>query len=118
VKKLPLICLALMLISLPAFAQYPSNQGTMGQQPSATAENTSGKAVTLSGKIGEDGKTFTNDKDGKTWMISNPDAVTGHEGHEVKVKGHADATTNELRVTSVKVKKEKRDTTKKDEMQK
>jgi hypothetical protein len=28
-----------------------------------------------------DGTMFVSDKDSKSWTISNPDAVKGHEGH-------------------------------------
>ena len=116
-KTLMLACLALgLLVSVMSFAQYSSNQGTTGQQ-SSTMDKESGKAVTLSGKIGDDGKSFTSDKDGKNWTISNPDAVKGHKGHEVKIKAHENAAANELHVTSVKMKSEKKETMQKNEMQ-
>jgi len=106
-KRLTLIAFAiLLLMSLTAFAQYTSDQQGMGQQTPTNEKAT--KAVTLSGKIGDDGKTFVSDKDNKNWMISNPDAVKGHEGHEVKIKAHENAATNELQVTSVKMKSEKK----------
>jgi len=107
-KRLTLIAFAiLLLMSLTAFAQYTSDQQGMGQQTSTNAKEST-KAVTLSGKIGDDGKTFVSDKDNKNWMISNPDAVKGHEGHEVKIKAHENAATNELQITSVKMKSEKK----------
>jgi hypothetical protein len=116
-KSLALISFAIVLLaSLSAFAQY-GNQGSTGQQTSAT-EQTSTKAVTLSGKVSDDGKSFVSDKDNKSWTVSNPDAVKGHEGHEVKIKAHEDAAKNELHVVSVKMKGEKTETMKKDEMQK
>jgi hypothetical protein len=31
---------------------------------------------------------FVNDKDKSVWAIDNQDAVKGHEGHHVTVKGH------------------------------
>jgi pentapeptide MXKDX repeat protein len=37
------------------------------------------KAVKITGKISDDGKTFVNDKDSKSWTISNPEEVKGHE---------------------------------------
>jgi hypothetical protein len=40
------------------------------------------KAANVAGKISDDGKTFVSDKDGKSWTISNPEAVKGHEGHQ------------------------------------
>jgi hypothetical protein len=117
-KRLASIAFAtVLLLSLSAFAQYTSNQGGMSQQTPAT-EKASTKAVTLSGKIGDDGKTFVSEKDNKSWTISNPEAVKGHEGHEVKIHAHENAATNELHVTSVKMKSEKQETMKKDEMQK
>jgi hypothetical protein len=116
-KKLVLISIAfLLLMSLSAFAQYGGTQGSTSDQ-SSTMDKSAKKSVTLSGKIGDDGKTFT-DKDGKSWTISNPDAVKGHEGHDVKIHAHENAASNELRVTSVKMKSEKKETMKKDEMQK
>jgi hypothetical protein len=116
-KSLALISFATVLLaSLSAFAQY-GNQASTGQQTSAT-EQTS-KAVTLSGKVGDDGKSFVSDKDNKSWTVSNPEALKGHEGQEVKIKAHEDAAKNEVHVVSVKkMKGEKSETMKKDEMQK
>jgi hypothetical protein len=117
-KRLTLIAFAIVLLMcLTAFAQYTSDQQGMSQQTPAT-EKASAKAVTLSGKIGDDGKTFVSDKDNKSWTISNPEAVKGHEGHEVKLHAHEDTAKNELHVTSVKMKSEKKETMKKDETQK
>jgi hypothetical protein len=117
-KRLALISLVTVLLaSLSAFAQY-GNQGSTGQQTSTT-EQPSTKAVTVSGKIGDDGKSFVSDKDNKTWTVSNPEALKGHEGQEVKIKAHEDAAKNEVHVISVKkVKGVKTGTMKKDEMQK
>jgi hypothetical protein len=57
----------------------------------------------VSGKISDDGKTLTGDKDNTTYTIANPDAVKGHEGHDVRVKGTLDASNN-LTVSTVKMK--------------
>ena len=76
-KKLALILFALVLLaSLTAFAQYAGNQAGTGQQPSTT-EKASTKAVTLSGKVSDDGKSFVSDKDNKSWTVSNPEALHG-----------------------------------------
>ena len=61
----------------------------------------------LKGKISDDGKSITTDKDSKTWTIENPDAVKGHEGHDVKIKGHVDTANNSIHVTSLKMAGEK-----------
>jgi membrane protein implicated in regulation of membrane protease activity len=117
-KKLALILFALLLlVSLSAFSQYAGNQAGMSQQTSTT-EKASTKAVTLSGKVSDDGKSFVSDKDNKSWTVNNPEALKGHEGHEVKVKAHEDAAKNEIHVVSVKMKGESKAATKKDQMQK
>jgi hypothetical protein len=76
-------------------------QDTMQQD--ATKPDTSTKAANVTGKISDDGKTFVSDKDGKTWTISNPDAVKGHEGHHVTLKAHVSADKNEVEVVSLKM---------------
>jgi hypothetical protein len=116
-KKLLLICFAFSLItSVIALAQYTTNQGT-DQMKNEKSEKMSKKAVSITGKIGDDGKTFVSDKDNKTWNVSNPEALKGHEGHHVTIRAHVDADKDEVHVTSVKMAGEMKDTMKKDEMQ-
>ena len=114
-KKVMLISFALPLVmSLLALAQEAAKPGAM--EPETTkAEKMATKAVTLFGKISADGKTFV-DKDNKSWTVTNPEALKGHEGHEVTLKVHEDAAKNEIHVVSVKMGKgEMKETTKKDE---
>jgi hypothetical protein len=115
-KKQILISLALALVtSLLALAQETAKPGEM-KQGAMKAEKVSAKASSLSGKISADGKTFV-DKDNKSWTVTNPEALKGHEGHEVTLKAHVDAAKNEIHVVSVKMgKAEMKETKKKDEM--
>lgn len=115
-KKLIFSCFALGLVtSLLAFAQEIAKQGEM-KQDTTKAEKASGKAVSVSGKISADGKMFV-DKDNKSWTVTNPEALKGHEGHEVTLKAHVDAAKNEIHVVSVKMgKDEMKETKNKDEM--
>jgi hypothetical protein len=117
-KKLMLISFALALVmSLLALAQEATKPDEM-KQDTMKAEKASAKAVSLSGKVSADGKTFV-DKDNKSWTVSNPEALKGHEGHEVTLKAHEDAAKNEIHVVSVKMAKgEMKESTKKDEMKK
>jgi len=104
-KKLLVLAFACALItSLTALAQgtYPSDQG---KPDTMKGEKASTKAVSLTGKISDDGKTFV-DKDGKSWTVSNPEAVKGHEGHEVTLKAHPDPIKNEVHVVSAKMGKD------------
>jgi hypothetical protein len=114
-KKLIVISFALALVtSLLALTQETAKPGEM-KQGAMKAEKASAKAVSLSGKISADGKTFV-DKDNKSWTVTNPEALKGHEGHEVTLKAHVDAAKNEVHVVSVKMAKEMKETQKKDEM--
>jgi hypothetical protein len=65
----------------------------------------SAKAVKITGKISDDGKTFVNDKDSKSWTIQNPDAIKGHEGHHVTLSAHVYADKGEVHVMSLKMAK-------------
>ena len=100
-KKLMIVSFALaLLISAVAVAQYES------QQPDNSKSGTSMKAVSITGKISDDGKMFVSDKDSKSWTINNPDAVKGHEGHHVTLQAHVDANKNEVHVVSLKMAKD------------
>lgn len=119
-KKLLGVALSILL-ALPviALAQDPATQNskTSGQSsasqnsyPQGQSNDTMGQSAKASGgvkgTISQDGKTLVGD-DGKSWTIANPDAVKGHEGHHVELKGSADASTNQIQVSSVKMMKEK-----------
>jgi len=95
---------AALWLSLCAFGQYgsqqPSDQESMPQGQTAGKKAHSKSHVM--GKISDDGKSLT-DKDGKSWTIDNPDAVKGHEGHEVTLRGDVDTAANSIHVKSVKM---------------
>ncbi|HWY54000.1 MAG TPA: hypothetical protein VNZ03_06025 [Terriglobales bacterium] len=100
-KKLMTFGFALVLaMSAAAVAQDSMKQDTMKSDSSMKA------TTSVTGKISEDGKSFVGDKDGKTWTISNPDAVKGHEGHHVTLKAQADASKGEVKVVSLKMAKD------------
>lgn len=46
---------------------------------------------------------FVNDADGKVWMISNPNAIRGHEGHHVRITGPMDAANKTVHVESLRM---------------
>jgi len=120
-----LMGMCFLAVSLAAFAQSGDTmkQGDQMKPDNMKADNMAKKAMTVSGKISDDGKMFVSDKDNKTWTVSNPEALKGHEGHHVTVKAHVDAAKNEIQVSSVKIAKDeikdtmKNDSMKKDEMQ-
>jgi pentapeptide MXKDX repeat protein len=97
-KKLMTICFALVLLTGVAVAQDSMQNDNMKADASKNA-------VQVTGKIGDDGKTFVSDKDSKSWTITNPDAVKGHEGHHVTLTAHVYADKNEVHVMSLKMAK-------------
>ena len=98
-KMLMTICFALALLT----AGVASAQDTMHNDN--MKGDASMKAVHVTGKVSDDGKMFVSDKDSKSWTITNPDAVKGHEGHHVTLKAHVDADKNEVHVMSLKMAK-------------
>jgi hypothetical protein len=76
-------------------------QDTMKQDPMKSDK--AAKEVKITGKISDDGKSFVNDKDSKSWTINNPEAVKGHEGHHVTLSAHVYADKGEVHVMSLKM---------------
>ena len=103
-KKLTILAFAVaLMMSSSALAQDTTKHDDM--KTDAKAEKMSKRAVSMLGKVGDDGKTFVSDKDNKTWKVSNPDVLKGHEGHRVRVRAHVDKDKDEIEVTSVRMPK-------------
>lgn len=104
-KKLFVLTLALFtFLTLGAFAQDQTATSKKSTKKSSTMSSEStmkAKSSKLTGTIGSDGKTFTNDADQSSWTISNPDKVKGHEGHHVILRGKTDESAKSVDVTSV-----------------
>jgi hypothetical protein len=124
-KLLGLTLVLILALPVIALAQDPAAPAgsQASQQPGASqtgasqGNDTMGKSSgNVKGTVSQDGKTLVGD-DGKSWTIANPDAVKGHEGHHVELKGSADATTNQIQVSSVKMLKGEKGSMKKDSSQ-
>jgi uncharacterized protein YbaA (DUF1428 family) len=100
-KTLMTICFALVLLTGVSVAQDSMQNDSMKADASKNA-------VQVTGKIGDDGKTFVSDKDSKSWTTNNPDAVKGHEGHHVTLTAHVYADKNEVHVMSLKMVSDKK----------
>ena len=106
-KQLAVMLFTLVLsVSLAVIAQEPGTQQPAGSTTSSATKGA--KLQHLKGKISDDGKSFTTDKDNKTYSIENSEAVKGHEGHDVHLSGHVDASNSSIHVTSVKMASEKK----------
>ena len=94
----------------PVVAAKPAEPASTPVLASATAPlpNTappSLKTVKVTGKLSEDGKTFVGDKDSKSWVVTNPEADKGHEGHHVTLTAHLDSVKGEVQIVSLKMAK-------------
>ena len=114
-KKLMLISFALALVMCRLALAQDATKAAQAKPETAKAEKASTKAVTVTGKVSADAKTFV-DKANKSWTVTNPEALKGQEEHQVTLKAHVDAAKNEIHVVSVKMGKEKlKETTQKEE---
>src|SRR5580698_1003682 len=94
-KKLMIICFAVALLTFGvASAQDTTHNDSMKGDASL-------KAVHVTGKVSDDGKTFVGDTDSKSWTINNPEAVKGHEGHHVTLTAQCNTDKNEVHVMSL-----------------
>lgn len=95
-KILIMVFSVMVLASLGSWAQTSSQKG----DKNSTA--TSGKTMTITGTVSNDGKMIVSDKDNKNWKVDNPEALKAHEGQHVSVTAKEDPSTDTLHVESVK----------------
>jgi hypothetical protein len=89
-----------VLTSSLALAQERSKPNGTNQDHGQTwAAST--KALTVSGKVSDDGRRFISDIDTE-WTINNPDVLKGREGRLVTIKCYIDPDKNRIHVLSVK----------------
>ena len=91
---------AVVLTSSLALAQEHAKPGGTNQgRPQTWTAST--KALSVSGKVSDDGKRFITDIDSE-WAINNIDSVKGSEGRLVTIKCYVDSDKNKIQVLSVK----------------
>lgn len=76
--------------------------GVAAAQSQSAEKSIVTKIVTLSGRLSDDGKYFLA-KHGQVWTITNPDAVSGQAGHELKLKVELVSAAHEIEVRAFKV---------------
>jgi hypothetical protein len=100
-KRIVFSIAVVLLASLPALSQQPQSAGA--GNPSAASANLSKKEVRISGKVGEEGKTFVCDKDHRTLKVNNPAILREIAGRLVRVKALVTQAGDEIFITSVKI---------------
>jgi hypothetical protein len=88
-----------VLASLALAQEHGKPDGT--NQDHSRAWTASTKALTVSGKLSDDGKRFITDIDTE-WAINNPDSLKGHEGRLVTIKCYVDSDKDRIQVLSVR----------------
>jgi hypothetical protein len=89
--KILVSILLVLVLSLVAFSQAPDqtspqgSQATQGNQGQAGSQADSGKTKNMSGTVSQDGKTFKNDADNKSYKVDNPDALKGKENQHLAI---------------------------------
>ncbi|PYX97200.1 MAG: hypothetical protein DMG64_10610 [Acidobacteria bacterium] len=100
-KKVTFVLAILAFFVVAAYAGQANSSAQSGDQKTAKSSTANPPLRTIAGKISDDGKTFTADKDSKQWTLKNPEDVKGHEGHHVKLQAHVYKDTSELHVMKV-----------------
>ena len=100
-KRATFVVAILALFAIGVYAGQSSSTAQSSSQKSTASSTANPPLKMIAGKISEDGKTFTADKDSKQWTLKNPEDVKGHEGHHVKLQAHVYKDTSELHVMKV-----------------
>jgi hypothetical protein len=89
---------ALLILCIFAFAL-----NTNVSHSQDTAKDARTPTMSLKGTVKQNGDsyTFVNDKDEKSWVITNPEALKGYEGHHVQLNAHVYADKNTIHVMAV-----------------
>lgn len=76
-------------------------RGTAAGQNLPASKSHHEKAVSLAGRVSEDGKNLIA-QSGEPWLVMNPGTLAGRDGQRVKVKCRISSGTREIHVLSVK----------------
>ncbi|HET9407629.1 MAG TPA: hypothetical protein VFO39_10360 [Candidatus Sulfotelmatobacter sp.] len=90
---------ALMLAGILA-SGYAAAQEQRSLSASVDAVSSSGKALTVVGKVGNEGRTLLTDIDSE-WTVSNPELLKAYEGRKVTVRCYVDSRRNKVQILFV-----------------
>ncbi len=88
--------LVLSFLAIPLLLPMPA----AGQSSRSDKSNTA-KSITISARVSEDGKSLIA-KNGESWSVANPGALTGHESQQVKIKCQKVSADHLIQVLSIK----------------
>lgn len=95
-KKFASVSIALVLV----ISSITAAQDTSKNTANAKGHRVSARKVTISGRVSDDGKTLVSE--GNTpWVVSNVNALNGHEGQPVTVKCLLYPEENQIHILTV-----------------
>ena len=94
------------LLSLLIFAALPA-YGAQEQRIVSQPGRVSKKSISISGRVGSEGKTLLSDRGNRVWKVLNPELLTASEGHRVAVKAHANSEASEITIIVVRLMEER-----------
>ena len=103
-KLLSAIVVLVFALATVAFAQSNGSQSNNQPQQGTSQQNahtTSAGNQHMSGTVSKNGKSFTDNSNNKTYSVSNPDALSGHEGQPVGLIVHVDPDNNVIHIIQV-----------------
>ena len=107
-KLLALLVLsfALFVVGASASDKATNINGWVSETGCAAKHTADGGADCIKKCISKGAKmAFVSDADKSVWVVENPDALAGHEGHHVTIEAHVDAKAKTVHVASVSMMK-------------
>lgn len=85
--------------SQPGQSQSTQPGPSQSSQSNQSSQDKQGQR--MSGKVSSDAKTFTNDADGKSYTVNNPDALQNYANQHVVIMVQTDPDTGNVTITAV-----------------
>jgi hypothetical protein len=96
-------CPVLALLIFVAFPVGAAQHDNAAKNSIARHEKSPQKTIHISGTVGSQGKTLVSDRDGRVWMVVNPDILSSSAGRRVTVRAYADIKWSEIKVAVVRL---------------
>ncbi|MBV8051759.1 MAG: hypothetical protein JOZ80_11260 [Acidobacteriaceae bacterium] len=96
--KKPILLASVTVVFIFSFAAAAQD---VSRSPKLSAGHTA-KVIRVAGRLSNDGKTLSDERDHRVWKIANSDLLTGYEGQELMLRGRAGTEANWFEVMSVK----------------
>ena len=96
---------ALLVVLL--WAALPACPAQRDDGHNSHASKPAKKTISLSGRVGLDGKTVVGDRDSRVWKVLNAEMLSGSQGRLVTIRAYTEANPSEIRVLVVKLREER-----------